>query len=177
MSNKVQMIVKKNRVKPETKLAIEVASYIKKKYNRLIYRFDLASDLPMPIQEASRLKMRYKHRTGYPDLFIPYPATINKISYSGLYVELKAHTPFRKDGALRKQKKVRHGKTIGDHLQDQSEVILELRRMNYAACFAWGDDDHAIKLIDRYMSHVKPKHMKKMKPKKLKFTLQHNDQF
>lgn len=72
---------------PEQLLATEVANFLMMEYPNIIYRFDIAADIPLPPHLASRNRQLHgKFTRGYPDLLI-----CKKVGdFGGLYLELKA---------------------------------------------------------------------------------------
>ena len=73
------------RYKPEKRLSMQVARYIRRNYKDVIFSYDIASDLPLKPHIAKRLRMEYMHEKGHPDLSI-YEA---RGGYAGLVIELK----------------------------------------------------------------------------------------
>ena len=80
--------MRKRRIKPETLLATRVAAYLRMHYPNIIFRFDLAADMPLPPHLAKRGKELHGERNnrGFPDLFVAWSSK----KYGGLYLELKA---------------------------------------------------------------------------------------
>lgn len=76
-------------------------------------------------------------KKGYPDLFIAKAAQ----EYHGLYLEVKAVTPFLKNGMTLKSDK---------HLQEQNLNHKKLRWDGYWAEFVTGFDEAKL-VIDRYL--------------------------
>lgn len=157
----------------EHQLYEKIARYLQEYYSDVIYRFDLAADLKLTKGQAAKHKRLHPKR-GYPDLFIAEPRIdvgkevngIYKLTrshfgtkdnpievfnqpdnelyhiYNGLYLELKAedNSPFKKDGTLKKDQ----------HLEEQNEVLNQLREKGYAAYFAVGFEQ-AKQIIDDYL--------------------------
>jgi DNA-dependent RNA polymerase auxiliary subunit epsilon len=71
-----------------------------------------------------------------PDIWIPEPAGI----YHGLFLEVKAESPFRKDGAL----------YADDHIKEQAVMIERLKKKGYQAMFVWSLEQ-AIVEFKKYM--------------------------
>ena len=123
----------------------QIAQYLQLQYPNTIYRFDLAADMKLTTGQASRHKTLHPHR-GYPDLFLAEPRTItirkNKYHYAGLFIELKREGTriLKKDGTL-----------VADaHIREQHDLLCELERRGYKACFAVGFDQ-AKQIIDDYL--------------------------
>lgn len=128
-------------MKPEATLRQQVAEYLQLQYPDVIYRFDLAADLPLTVGQASRHKRLHPQR-GYPDLFIAEPAMVEYTKFSGLFIELKAEgkSPYKKNGELRSDK----------HVQEQAEMLKRLFEKGYWAEFGVGFDETK-KIIDKYL--------------------------
>ena len=118
--------------KPEQLLATRVANFMMMEHPTVIYRFDLAADMPLPIVLAKRNKdLHGKWTKGYPDLLIC--KGVGK--YGGLYVELKA------------TKKV----PDNDHTRRQAVYHEALRKSGFKAVFACGYAQ-AVKEINTYLN-------------------------
>jgi len=104
-------------------LAVEIAKYLKK--NGLLYRFDVCADLRMSVGQAKKIKDKYHHDRGYPDLLILQKTK----QFGGLFIELKKSEDevFTKSGDLRENK----------HLEEQIEYHLKLREQGYYTTFCW----------------------------------------
>ena len=120
----------------ETQLSIRISRYINTKYPDIIYHFDYGSGLKMSKRQAVRQKILNKKR-GYPDLFI----SKTNSKYSGLFIEVKIETPFKKDGYLK----------AGKHLEEQNEMLENLRKQKYFAEFGTGFEECKA-IIDNYIN-------------------------
>ena len=132
------------RVDREHQLYEKIARYLQLQYPSVIYRFDIAADLKLTMGQAANHK-RLHPRRGYPDLFIAEPKTTTyTMEYAGLYLELKAegNSPFKKDGTLKKD----------EHLEEQDEMLENLRAKGYKAEFAVGFEE-AKQIIDDYLGN------------------------
>lgn len=132
------------RVDREHQLYEKIARYLQLQYPSVIYRFDIAADLKLTMGQAAKHK-RLHPRRGYPDLFIAEPKTTTyTMEYAGLYLELKAedNSPFKKDGTLKKD----------EHLEEQNEMLENLRDKGYKAEFAVGFEE-AKQIIDDYLGN------------------------
>jgi hypothetical protein len=129
--------------RPEQNLVKEISHYLQVQYPRVIFKFDLASDQKLTIQQASRnAALHGRWSKGSPDLCI-YE---KRHGYGALFIELKAHgkSPYKKDGTLRKDK----------HLERQDEFHKLLRDRGYYASFATGFGE-CKQLIDDYLRETK----------------------
>jgi hypothetical protein len=127
-------------MKAEATLAQQVSDYLTLAYPKVIFRFDYGADVRLTMNQAKKMKaLQGRNSKGYPDLFIAQP---NK-DYAGLYLELKATTPFKKDGTLKKS----------EHLEKQQERHIQLIEAGYMATFSTGLKE-TINFIDNYMKGV-----------------------
>ena len=126
-------------MKPEALLAIKVSNYLQLQYPTTIFKYDLASDQKLSIQQATRnSRLHGRYSKGHPDLVI----YAKKGNYGALFIELKAAgcSPFKKDGTLKKNK----------HTEKQNSIHEMLRERGYKCEFAVGFDETKI-LIDEYL--------------------------
>lgn len=119
----------------EENIYLQISKYLQLQYPNLIYHFDFGTGIKMTIGQAVKQK-RMNPQRGYPDLFIAYP---NR-DYSGLFIEIKKVTPYKKNGELKKDK----------HLDEQSLMLYKLNRNGYCACFAVGFEG-VKETIDKYL--------------------------
>ena len=129
-----QKVVRKT---PEKILTDDLVKYFKQVKRNVIYKFDLASDLRLTIQQASRnSKIGGAWSKGHPDLVI-YEM---RGRYGALFLELKAVTPYKKNGELKKN----------EHLKTQDWFHGELRKRGYKVEFSTGLEE-SIKKIEDYL--------------------------
>ena len=117
----------------------KLTQYIKYQYPNLIYRIDVGADLKLSIGMAKKNKALQMTKRGYPDIFIAKPKVIDGMLIYGLFIELKASgTKIYKDnGELLKN----------EHLKEQNDMHIRLRKENYYATFIIGFAE-AKKIID-----------------------------
>lgn len=124
--------------KSEESLQMMVSTFLKLKYPHVVFTSE-SSGLRLTIgQSVKAKKMRFDR--GLPDMIILHPSK----GYHGMCLELKNKSPFKKDGTL----------LSDSHLQEQDDLLKELRHLGYYAEFAVGFDD-AKKKIDSYMLFLK----------------------
>lgn len=122
----------------ENALYEQLAQYLALQHAAVIYHFDL-SGMWTPSHQARNLYGRLNRRA-WPDLFVANADGLNV--YSGLFIELK------RDGTrLHKQ----DGSWAKPHIEEQAEMLEQLRHAGYMAEFAVGFDA-AKALIDAYLS-------------------------
>lgn len=131
-------------LKKEEEIHLRVCDYLRKNYPDVLFRTDFSSGMKMTPGQAAKHKKFQKGRA-WPDLFIAEPRELwNKI-YHGMYLELKSKTIYKLDGTLRKNK----------HVEEQAEMLTNLREKDYYAEFAISYED-AITQITDYLGE--PKH-------------------
>jgi hypothetical protein len=138
-------------MKPEEALHIQICTYIKLQYPNVIFTSESSGEYigGKDGKGWARLNKMKQKRSGskLPDIWIIEP--IN--GYHGLFLEVKTSSPFKKDMTLKKS----------DHLQEQSNMIDNLFKKGYYACFVWSFE-MAVKLIDDYMNgtitYIEPNH-------------------
>ena len=124
-------------MRQEDQLSQDVSNFLQLKYPKVIFRFDFASGLKMSMNQAVKHKKLQGDRRGYPDLTI-YESNEK---YNGLMIELKATSPFLKDGKTLKK---------NQHLKEQNDYLNKLREEGYCATFSTGLGE-TIEIIDRYL--------------------------
>ncbi len=106
-------------------------------FPKVLYRFDLASDQKLSIQQATRNShLHGKYSKGYPDMII----LAQNGSYGALFIELKVTSPFKKNGELKKS----------EHLENQARFHNELEARGYKAVFTTGFEE-TIEAIREYL--------------------------
>lgn len=121
---------------PEYELQAQVCEYLCRQYPNVDFLSDMRGSVKLTMGQAARNKRIQKPNYHGPDLLILEP----RGGYHGLFIELKAESPYKKDGTLK----------ANEHVQKQFETIRRLNQNNYCACVKWEFD--AVKdLIDWYM--------------------------
>lgn len=126
--------------KHEESIQKQVCSYLRLQYAHVIFRSDYASGLHLTMNQA-RVHRSLQSGRAFPDLFIYEPSR----GFHGMALELKKDgtTIILKTGA-------RKGRLTSDpHIQEQAQVINDLRHKGYYADFAVGFDD-AVNKINWY---------------------------
>ncbi|AVR47241.1 hypothetical protein C7S20_19390 [Christiangramia fulva] len=122
---------------PEYELQKAICRYLDVQYPRAIYLSDTVASVKLKIPQQMRNKAIQKSGVKIPDLLILEP----RGAFSGLFIELKVDTPFKKNGELK----------AGDHLAGQMQTIKDLKQRGYYSCFSWGFEMTRT-LIDRYFA-------------------------
>jgi hypothetical protein len=115
-----------------------IVKYLAVVHPKVIYRFDFAAGMKMTKGQAMKHKALNNVR-GYPDLFICEP----RGEYAGLFLEIKrsGQSPYLKTGGGLRQ---------DEHVLEQADVLMRLRKRGYYAEFAVGFDE-CMQKIDAYL--------------------------
>jgi hypothetical protein len=122
----------------EYELQVAISWYLTCQYNDVLFLSDTIANLKLTKMQAIRNKKIQKVGFKTPDLLILEPRN----GYSGLFIELKIDTPFKKDGTIKA--------STNNHLKGQFESIELLKKKGYKACFAVGFDETK-EIIDDYL--------------------------
>jgi hypothetical protein len=122
----------------EYDLQVAVCRYLSYQYPDVEYMSDTIANLKLSKTQAVRNKKIQKNGFKCPDILILEPRN----NFSGLFIELKLETPFKKDGGIKASDK--------DHLKGQLETIEKLNKKGYNAVFSWGFE-MTKEIIDNYL--------------------------
>ncbi len=123
----------------ESELQTQVADYIRLRYPKVLFHSDFGSGIKLTMGQAIKQKRQNGGRRAWPDMIVARPMPDK--GYYGLMIELK-----REGTRLHKK----NGDWASDHIAEQAEVLAELDKYGYCACFAVGFDE-AKKIIDEYL--------------------------
>ena len=123
---------------PEFELQSAICRYLSYQFPQVLYLSDTIASLKLTPAQANRNKKIQKNGFSCPDLLILEPRN----GYSGLFIELKIETPFKKNGEIKASK--------DDHLKNQLEAINKLNEKGYKSVFSW-DFDMTKDIIDNYL--------------------------
>ena len=123
----------------EYDLQVAVCRYLSYQYADILFTSDTIANLKLTQAQASRNKKIQKTGFSTPDLLILEPRN----GFSGLFIELKLETPFKKDGQIKA--------SANDHLKGQLETIEKLNAKGYFCCFSWSFD-MTKEIIDNYLN-------------------------
>ncbi len=122
----------------ERNLTKNIAKFMQVQFPNVIYKFDLASDQRLSIQQATRnSQLHGRWSRGSPDMVI----LAQNGSYGALFIELKVISPYKKNGELKKSA----------HLSSQANFHEELEKRGYKAIFTTGFEE-TIEAIREYLS-------------------------
>lgn len=122
----------------EFDLQVAVSKYLSYQYPEVLFMSDTIANLKLTPMQAGRNKKIQKVGLKLPDLLILEPRN----GQSGLFIELKLETPFKKDGSIKA--------SANDHLKGQMESLWELSKKGYKACFSWSFE-MTKNIIDEYL--------------------------
>lgn len=122
----------------EYQLQSQLCQYLEMQYPAILFLSDTIAVLKLTGPQQIRNMRVQKKGFHCPDLLILEPRGI----YSGLFIELKIETPYKKDGMIKASQ--------NDHLKLQQESIMTLNKKGYLSMFCWSFDQ-AKKEIDKYL--------------------------
>ena len=122
---------------PEFQLQSQVCNWLKIQYPKVLFASDTIASIKLTPQQQLRNKKIQNSDFKLPDLLIFEP----KGNFSGLFIELKVKSPFKKNGEILKD----------EHLEGQLKTINDLKSKGYYACFSWSFE-MTISIINQYMS-------------------------
>lgn len=122
----------------EYDLQVAVCRYLSYQYPDVLFTSDTIANLKLTKAQASRNKKIQKNGFSTPDLLILEPRN----RFSGLFIELKIDTPFKKDGEIKASK--------DNRLENQLKAINLLNKKGYFCCFSWSFD-MTKQIIDNYL--------------------------
>lgn len=128
---------KRIKQQPEFDLQKRVCSYLRAAYPSVFFMSDTIASLKLTKGQKVRNSQIQKPGFKTPDLIIFAP----KGKYHGLFIELKAETPYKLNGELK----------ASQHIREQNETIEKLRKLGYYADFAWSFDA-VVNIINRYLN-------------------------
>jgi len=111
------------KAQPEYQLQCLVSEYLRKAHPGVMFLSDVRASLKLTIPQQVRSKKVQADGFACPDMMVFHAAH----GYHGMFLELKASSPYRKDGKLKKD----------EHLESQWDAILQLQNAGYHAVFYW----------------------------------------
>ena len=123
---------------PEYHLQKQVCEYLRIQWPTVMFLSDTVAAVKLTIPQQMRNKAIQKEGFKCPDLLILHTNDSN----SGLFIELKAKSPYKSDGITL---------LSNPHNEAQWETIKMLQNQGYYACFAWSFDQCKL-IIDTYLS-------------------------
>jgi hypothetical protein len=126
-----------SKKQPEFELQRQVCKWLSLQHPTVLFLSDTIASVKLTIPQQNRNKLIQKDNFKTPDLLIFEPRGY----YSGLFIELKVKSPYKKDGTLFKD----------EHLEGQERTMSALREKGYYACFSW-TFDMTVDIIKNYLS-------------------------
>ena len=126
----------KTKQQPEFALQCQVSAYMEVAHPKIIYRSDTVSFVKLTAPQAMRNKKVQKNGFKFPDIEIYEPRS----NYAGLMIELKAETPYKKDGTLK----------ANPHVEEQAKCMQILERKGYKCTFCWSFDQF-VNILNDYL--------------------------
>ena len=120
----------------EYQLQKQVCAYLNAQYPDVLYLSDTIASVRLTMPQAMRNKAIQKNGFKCPDLLILEP----KNGYSGLFIELKKESPYKKDGTLKKN----------EHVEGQEKSMQDLISKGYFCLFSWSFEQTK-RIIDIYL--------------------------
>ena len=110
-------------MKPEYELQRTCVTWLRYSYPKLLFMSDTVASVKLTMPQAVRNKSIQCPDFHCPDIIIFKPTD----KYHGLFIELKAETPYKKNGKLKS----------GEHLWKQRETMERLEKLGYKCSFCW----------------------------------------
>lgn len=124
---------------PEYDIQAEFVRQMSIKYPEVMVFSDTAAHIRKTMfQQIRANKLQSKISKDWPDVLIAQPSG----TFSGLFLEFKAESPFLKDGLTLSRDK---------HIQAQAATMQRLNERGYHCAFVWSVE-MAITLVDKYLN-------------------------
>lgn len=108
---------------PEYALQVAVCDYLRRQYPKVMFMSDTIAAVKLTMGQARRNKAVQKDGFKTPDLIIFEPGRDGSV----LFIELKAESPFKKDGTLK----------ANPHVEAQAATGVKLTARGYGFFLAW----------------------------------------
>ena len=125
-----------SKKQPEYHLQCQVCNYLEWQYPNVLFMTDTIAAVKLTLPQQVRNKKVQKNGFKCPDLTVFHPTG----DYAGLFIELKAETPYKKDGTLKKN----------EHLEGQAATMRDLESKGYQCHFDWSFEQ-CKDIIDEYL--------------------------
>jgi hypothetical protein len=132
---------KQSKQQPEYALQCQVAEYLTKAYPKVRFMSDTIASVKLTIPQQVRNKKIQCPDFKCPDLLIFASREVDGEKFSGLFIELKAESPYKVDGKTLKS---------NEHIEAQSRDLDRLSAEGYFCLFCW-DFNKAKEVIDKYL--------------------------
>lgn len=128
----------KKKAQPEYQIQAAFVREMAVRYPNVMVFSDTAAHIKKTQIQQVRANALSTSGEKWPDVFIAQPSG----RYSGLYLEFKAETPYKTDGATLKK---------NDHVEAQSDTMARLWNKGYACYFVWSVE-MAMKIVEEYLN-------------------------
>ena len=135
---------KPRKEQPEFKLQCQVCEYIKLQYPKVKFLSDTIAFVKLTLPQQARNKRIQCTGFKCPDLIIFASRVVDGERFYGLFIELKAETPYKKDGFTLKS---------NEHIEAQSNDLDNLAAEGYFSTFAWSFE-MSKSIIDKYLKGI-----------------------
>ena len=122
---------------PEYQMQKQFAKWLQWKYPDVLFCSDTVAQIKLTFPQQARNKAIQKADFKWPDIFIAE----TRREFGGLYIELKAETPYLKDGVTLKK---------NEHVETQASCMEMLRSKGYYCTFAWSFEQ-CVDVFEKYM--------------------------
>ena len=126
---------------PEFQLQKQVCEYLQRQYPKIRFMSDTIASVKLTIPQQVRNKQIQCNGFQCPDLLIFATRVVEGERFSGLFIELKADTPYKVDGVTLKK---------NEHIEGQSRELDYLATEGYFTTFSWSFD-MTKQIIDKYL--------------------------
>ena len=131
-----------SKQQPEFTLQSQVCEYLQNQYPKVRFMSDTIAFVKLTIPQQVRNKKIQCFGFKCPDLLIFSTRMVDGERFSGLFIELKAETPYKVDGFTLKK---------NEHVELQNKELDTLSSEGYFTAFAW-TFDMARGIIDKYLA-------------------------
>lgn len=128
----------KSKAQPEYKIQVAFVREMSVRYPEIMVFSDCAAHIKKTLFQQQRANALSTPGEKWPDVFIAQPSG----EYAGLWLEFKAETPYKVDGATLKK---------NEHIEAQRDTMARLWNKGYACYFVW-TVEMAIEKVKRYLN-------------------------
>lgn len=128
----------KQKQQPEYKIQAAFVREMGIRYPNIMVFSDTAAHIRKNLIQQKRANALSSPGEKWPDVFIAQPSG----EYAGLFLEFKAETPYKTDGATLKK---------NDHVEAQRDTMARLWNRGYCCEFVWSVE-MAMKIVDWYLN-------------------------
>jgi hypothetical protein len=123
-TEKIERAATGKKDQPEYQLQKQFAQWLQWQHPNVFFSSDTVAQIKLTFPQQARNKAIQKADFKWPDIFIAEM----RGEFGGLFIELKAETPYLKDGITLKK---------NEHVETQAICMDALRDKGYCCQFAW----------------------------------------